>query len=143
MDAFATVQDVQDRWRALTPTEQTQASNLLDDAAVIIRSECPDVDSRIDDGVLDPGGPLLVSVRLVKRSMQSMTAGLDNVNRLDNTAGPFSTSATFANPHGDMFLTKADRKLLGCSGQSAHMIDLAPEAEWPIGGFGDDDSALA
>lgn len=133
--AYATTADVEARWRPLSAAEKTTATALLDDAAILIQSECPDIDQRIADGLLDPGAPLIVSVRLVKRAMAAGVSGFDNVSSFQQTAGPFQQNTSFVNPSGDMYLTRADRKLLGCGQQRAYMIDMAPNASWPVSGL--------
>ena len=130
--AYATTADVEARWRPLSPAEATQAAALLDDAAVVIRAACPDIADRITDGLLDPSVPKLISVRLVKRVMSAAaSSGFEGVTNLSQTAGPFSQNTSFANPLGEMFLTKADRRLLGCGGAQAFTVDMAPDAVWP------------
>lgn len=42
MTAFATADDLEKRWHALTPTEKHKATTLLDDASDLIRTTCPD-----------------------------------------------------------------------------------------------------
>lgn len=125
MAAYATVDDLVARWRPLAGAEATQASALLEDAAVIIRASCPDTDARILAGTLDPAVPLMVSCAIVKRAM-SAPAGFEGVSQFNQTAGPFAQATSFANPAGNMWLTKQDRKLLGCSSQKAFMVDLLP-----------------
>lgn len=122
-EPFATVADLEARWRPLTPTETTTATALLDDASAMIRAEAPGIDQRVDDGQLDPAVPLMVVCRMVKRAMH--TSG-DGVTQQQQTAGPFSQMLSFSNPQGDMYLTKADRRMLGIGRQRAFSIDLVP-----------------
>ncbi|WP_442972483.1 Gp19/Gp15/Gp42 family protein [Rhodococcus sp. BH5] len=122
---YATVSDLESRWRPLESAEAVTASALLEDAAVMIRAACPDVDVRIDAGLLDPSVPVIVSCRMVKRAM-SAPDGFEGVSGFNQSAGPFSQNLSFANPAGDMWLGKPDRKLLGCSTQRAFMVDLLP-----------------
>jgi len=116
MAAFATYQDVEARWRPLSESEQATATTLLDDASAIIRSECPSADA-LDDGITR-----LVVCGMVKRAMIAAAAG-EGVSQFQQTAGPFSQNATYSNPMGNLYLTKQDRKLLGCGGQGAFDID--------------------
>jgi len=125
MAAYATVDDVVLRWRPLSDAEVDQASALLDDAAVMIRSVCPDVEARIADGLLDVEVLKLVSVRMVKRAMTA-PAGFEGVSQFNQTAGPFAQATQFANPTGDMWLTKVDRRLLGVGGSKAFSVDMWP-----------------
>ena len=125
MAAYATVDDLVARWRTLEEAEAATASALLDDAAVMIRAVCPDIEDRIADGVIDPLVPLIVSCRMVKRAMQA-PAGFEGVSQFNQTAGPFAQATQFANPAGDMWLAKADRKLLGVGGSKAFTVDMWP-----------------
>lgn len=129
--AYATVGDLVARWRALDTSESATAEALLDDVAILIRANCPDVDSKIDDGTMDAGVPLIISVRAVKRSMMAASSGFDGMTQLSQTAGPFQQSTSFQNPMGELYLTKADLKLLGCGTMRAFTVDLAPDASWP------------
>lgn len=124
---YATVSDLVDRWRPLSPAEEERAGTLLADAAVRIRVECPDVDERlaaVPPG-LDPAVPLIVSCEMVKRAM---LAPVDQapMQQMQQTAGPFSQSGTFVNPTGDLYLTRAERRMLGCGGQRATSVSMAP-----------------
>lgn len=129
-DPFATVTDLEVRWRHLTPDEATQAVALLGDASVMIRVESPGIDARILAGDLDPDAPLQVVCRMVKRAMQG-PEDLVGVTTMQDTAGPFSHSLSFANPAGDLYLSKADRKMLGMSRQRAFMVDTLPDPDVP------------
>lgn len=133
MAAFATVSDLEARWRPLSPDESNRAQALLDDAAAVIRAECADVDSRlvaVPPAILpelDPAVPLMVSCSMVKRAMLS-GADVAGVTSTQQTAGPFSQSLSFANPSGDLYLTKAERRILGCGGQRAGSVPMGPSA---------------
>lgn len=116
--AYATTDDLAARWRPLSTAEAARAAALLDDAAVIIDAECPPADPPAD---LD--ARRIVSCAMVKRAM---VAGPDveGVGSVQQTAGPFSQSTSYSNPAGNLYVTKADRRLLGCSRQRAASIDM-------------------
>jgi hypothetical protein len=125
MAAFATTANLVARWRPLSVAETAQASVLLDDASATVRAEYPGVDAAIVAGTLDAGIPLLVVCGMVKRAMIASETG-EGVQSQSETAGPFAHSQTYANPMGNVYLTKQDRRLLGYGGQRAFMIDTAP-----------------
>lgn len=50
---------------------------------------------------------------MVKRVMASSDAGLFGVTQSTMTAGPYSQSQTYSNPAGDMYLTSAEKRMLG------------------------------
>lgn len=125
-DPFATVGDLEARWRTLTPAEGARAEALLGDASALLRDLGRDIDERIADGELDPATPRAIVCAMVKRVMQG-PGDLDGVSQTQQTAGPFQHGVTFANPSGDMYLTKLERRRLGIGGQRAFMVDLIPE----------------
>lgn len=125
MVAFATSADLVARWRPLDTTETARATVLLDDASAIIRAECAGIDARITAGTLGTDVAKLVACAIVKRAMLTGSVG-DGVASVQETAGPFSQGVTYANPTGNLYLTKQERRLLGYGGQGAFTIDTAP-----------------
>lgn len=121
MAAFAVYGDLEARWRPLSASEQTTATTLLDDASAIIRAEVPGADD------IDPALTKLVACAMVKRAM--IAADSDGVTSQMDVAGPFTQQKAFANPLGNLYLTKQDKRLLGIGGQSAFMVDLGPYEE--------------
>lgn len=128
--AYATVSDLAARWRALSADELGRAAALLDDAAVEIDAfdGFPD-DHEHDERQL--AARLVVSCRMVKRAMQAGDGPA--VTQQSETRGPFGAQVTYANPMGDVYLTKADRRLLAGRGGlpragSVSFLDAAPEA---------------
>lgn len=117
MAAFATVEDLEARWRTLSTDEQAVATVLLDDASAMIRATCPDA---TDADILK-----LVVCAMVKRAM--LAADAPGVKTTQETAGPFSQSYTYANPMGDMYVTAAEKRLLGCGRQVAFTV---PMSDW-------------
>lgn len=123
--AFATVDDLENRWRTLSPEEQLLAGTLLEDASAMVRALASDVDARIWSGDLDAGVPVMVVCSMVKRAM--LAADAPGVRTSQETSGPFSQSYTFANPMGDLYLTAAEKKLLGVARQVGF---TAPMSDW-------------
>lgn len=117
---YATVQDVEDRWRPLSAADAARAAVLLEDAAVEIDSACPPTDP-----LTDAEARLIVSCRMVKRAMAT-PGGVDGVGveSVQAGAGPFQQTQRFVNPSGDLYLTKADRRLLGCGDQVAFTVPM-------------------
>ena len=115
---FATVDDLAARWRVLTDSEKRQAETLLDDASDLIRAECP----RYADASL-----LTLKRIACAIAKRSMLAGADaaGISQSSQTAGPFTESLTYANPAGDLYLTNAEKRSLGCKRQRAFTIDLS------------------
>lgn len=125
-ESFATPEDLAARWRPLATEEQALALVLLEDASARIRVEFPDVDARIaaDPQELDPAVPRMIVCAMVKRAM---LAGTDQAvaASIQQTAGPYSQSTTFANPTGDLYLTSGERRMLKGSPQAAYTVSMS------------------
>lgn len=119
---FADANDLQDRWRPLSADEVARATVLLGDASQLILDE-----DRLDTlaTLTDPASQTLVRIvcDVVKRAMQNPidTAA---VTSMQQTMGPFGLQATYSNPTGDLYLTKAERRALGFSTQRAGAVDM-------------------
>lgn len=126
--AFATYEDVEARWRTLTADEQGKATTLLEDAATVLSGMVA-----VDTSDSDQAAALkLVSCNMVIRSMVASASSAFGVEELSATMGPFGQTAHFANPNGDMYLTKLDKRLLGIGGGEGRML-------YPHYGCGDSD----
>lgn len=130
MASFATPNDLAQRWRPLSSAETTRAEVLLADASAIIRAECPGIDTKTTvvppatAPEIDPGIPKMIACAMVKRAML-VTTDADGVSATQQTAGPFSQSTTFSNPMGNLYLTKAEKRLLGCGAQAAFTVPMS------------------
>lgn len=107
--AFATVADLEARWRSLTEAEEAQASVLLDDAAAYLQA-LVEVDS---DDEIQAANLKMVSCNMVKRAMSSSASDAFGVTNATATMGPFSQQVAYANPSGDMYVSKSERAILG------------------------------
>lgn len=101
---FATSGDVADRWRPLTPAEETVAETLVIDASALLRQRFPGIDGQVDADILT-----MVVAGMVKRAL---IAPLDGVSQTSEGTGPYSHSESFANPMRNVFLTAADEVLI-------------------------------
>lgn len=119
--AYATVSDIEARWRELTADEESKAGVLLDDAAAILDTL----------GVFDSSDPnvaanlRIVSCNMVIRAMSAAQADTFGMSQGSMTAGPYTQSWTFANPSGDMYLTKMEKRLLGIT--SGYIGSIRPK----------------
>ncbi len=110
--AYATVPDLEARWRTLTEGEQAMASVLLDDAATYLDSlVCVLSGDSHQMDVLK-----MVSCAMVKRAMVASESNGLGIDQATATMGPFTQTAHFANPGGDFYLTAAERAQLGIGG---------------------------
>lgn len=119
--AYATVSDIEARWRELTADEESKAGVLLDDAAAILDTL----------GVFDSSDPnvaanlRIVSCNMVIRAMSAAQADTFGMSQGSMTAGPYTQSWTFSNPSGDMYLTKMEKRLLGIT--SGYIGSIRPK----------------
>lgn len=124
METFATITDLQSRWRALSDIEKTRAETLLMDASVIIATMCAQSSITIDTtDELQAMTLEAITCEMVKRAMLSPIdqAPMSNYSQ---TAGSYSESGTFVNPTGDLYLTSSEKKRLGIGKQ--HMFSIRP-----------------
>lgn len=129
-ESFATPDDLAARWRPLESDERAMAEVLLEDASARVRVEFPDVDARIAavPQELDPAVPRMIVCAMVKRAMlapsdQGVAASVQQ------SAGPYSQSTTFANPNGDLYLTSGERRMLKGSPQQAFTVSTSSGPE--------------
>lgn len=109
--AYATVDDLEARWRPLSTAEQDRAEVLLDDAAVYLSALVTvDEDDPEQEAILKT-----VSCSMVQRVM-SADVDTFGLSQTSMTAGSYTQSMTFANPSGDFYLTGFEKRLLGISG---------------------------
>lgn len=130
---FATLADLRTHWSKLPAADEDDAEQKLAEASIEVRSLYRDVDSRIALWVadnsnplgLDPDVPRLVVCRMVKRAMDNASrGGLDGVNSVQESTGPFAQTLNFTNPEGNLYLSKSDKRLLaaGRPGRQAWTI---------------------
>lgn len=107
--AYATVQDIQDRMtRDLSTDEQAVASNLLDDAAVII--DTYNVNANAD-------AKKVVSLRMVIRALGNGDSSVPMGATQGSMSGlGYSQSWTIGTggSTGELYLEKFEKTLLGC-----------------------------
>ena len=109
--AYADVSDIEARWRALSTDEQARAAVLLDDASVQLSRLVT-----VDDSDQSQAAALkMVSCNMVIRVMSAGTSAMFGATNASMTGGPYSQSWTYESPMGDMYLTKAERALIGVS----------------------------
>lgn len=104
--AYATWEDVQAGFRALSADEQSLATELLDRAGIIIDAVA---NSNTGEDV-----KRLVSCNMVTRAMSA--AGVP-VGATGGTVSALGYSQTWqlSGSSGELYLSKLDRRLLGCS----------------------------
>lgn len=113
---FAQTVDLEARWHTLTASEQEQAMVLIGDASQMIIDTCPRYATASETTLKG------IVCAMVKRAM--LAGDSSGVSSTQQTAGPFNESYNYANPLGDLYLTKAERQRLGMGVQRAFSIDM-------------------
>lgn len=117
---FAAPGELRDRWPDFPPGAEAHAQVLLEDASQFILDICPSAVNASEST------RRRVVCAVVRRSMLADQQGMAGVQNESLTSGPFAMSQTPSNPHGDFYLTKAERKALGEGKQKAFGATVAP-----------------
>lgn len=120
MDAFATVDDVVARWRPLTSDEETVVEVLLDDASDMIRVRFPSIDADLESGAVLWSTATRVVAGMVRRAM--INRDNEGITQGSETVGPFNRSASYANPNGNLYLSKDDLLAFEPAGYSTRVV---------------------
>lgn len=122
MTAYATLEDLQSRWRPLSADEQQRATTLLSDAAVKIALACKQSSVAIDVAdSLQSEALKAINCEMVKRAMMS-PIDMPPMSSFAQTAGSYSESQTYVNPTGDLYMTLGEKKMLGIGTQKMGSI---------------------
>ena len=122
MTAYATLEDLQSRWRLLSADEQQRATTLLSDAAVKIALACKQSGIAIDAADdLQSEALKSINCEMVKRAMMS-PIDMPPMSSFAQTAGSYSESQTYVNPTGDLYMTLGEKKMLGIGTQKMGSI---------------------
>lgn len=132
-EPFATVDDLEKFWRALTPDEQTRAEYLLSLASNQLRqiamNSGKNLDQMITDGQVMEDSVKLVVMEAVKRAMLTpVDAPPVNSMSQSQTAGPYAESSTYTytNPSGDLWFKKSELSSIGISGGKQTIGTISP-----------------
>lgn len=137
MDPFATVDELETRWRPLDADERTRAEALMMDAAAFIATQLKRAGVPIDDQDETQARNLAsVSCAMVRRIIGT-NEKLFGITQFSQTAGSFTESGTSANPNGDMYLTASEKALLGITsiGARQRASFIRPAIHTPDGGL--------
>ena len=117
MEAFAETSDLESSWRALSDVETERAETLLLDASVKILTMCEQSGVTIDaENEVQAHNLMAVTCEMVKRAMLT-PVDVAPTTSYSQSAGGYSESFAYANPNGDLYLTSAEKKLLGIGKQ--------------------------
>ena len=118
-DAFADAEDLRAWCPDMPPGSDEHAQKLLHAASQFIVNA--------NDGEVPDAAAITleqITCNIVRRAMQAAAADHSGMSQVQIGAGPYSGGGTVANPHGDFYLTKAEKQQLGIGGQRGYEIDL-------------------
>lgn len=118
--AFATVADVEVRWKTLNAAEKARCEVLLADANAKMIQAGADATST-DESYSQVCKA--VCCQMVIRAMQS--ADFLGLTSESISAGEYSQSYSYANPTGDLYLTAQEKRDIGVSGVT--IINIHPK----------------
>lgn len=128
--SFATIKDVIDLWRELTPEEITRAKALLPVISDTLRLEAENRNKNIDLMIAD--NPIYatvvksVTVDIVARTLLTSTSDEPMTQESQSALG-YSWSGTFLVPGGGLFIKNSELKRLGLKKQRMGAINLYGE----------------
>lgn len=120
--SYASVDDLEARFRPLTDDEKNKAEVLLGDASELINNafEMQGREIRCSAEILK-----IVTCAMVKRALASKNdADFSNVS---TTVGVFSESYTYANPDGSLYLKRSELKQLGLASGRIKSISVGEQ----------------
>lgn len=126
MADFATVQNVTDLWRELTPDETYRAQALLPVVSDSLRVEAQRVGKNIDEMSLVPSYAnvlMSVVVDIVARTLMTST-NQEPATQMAQSALGYSQTATFLVPGGGLFIKTSELQRLGLKRQRYGGIEL-------------------
>lgn len=114
---FASADDLASRWHELTDAERAKAETMLADASDKIITDCPNW-AQASETTLRR-----ICCAMVKRAM--LNEDVAGVTQSTQTANGFTEANSYSNPDGDLYLTKSEKRSLGCGVQRVWSIDLS------------------
>ena len=130
MADFATVQDIINLWRVLTPEETTRATALLPVVSDSLRVEASNVGKNLDVLAETPSFANVlrsVTVDVVARTLMTSTNSEPLVQSTESALG-YSQSSTFLVPGGGLFIKNSELARLGLKRQRFGVIEFYGEA---------------
>lgn len=130
MANFATVEDVENLWRVLKPTERERAQNLLETVSDSLRVEAnkvgKDLDVMVAESVSYANVAKSVTVDVVARTLMTAT-DQEPMTQVTESALGYSYSGSFLVPGGGLFIKDSELKRLGLKRQRYGVMNLYDE----------------
>ena len=130
MANFATIEDVENLWRVLKPTERERAQNLLETVSDSLRVEAnkvgKDLDAMVAENVSYANVAKSVTVDGVARTLMTAT-DQEPMTQVTESALGYSYSGSFLVPGGGLFIKDSELKRLGLKRQKYGVMNLYDE----------------
>ena len=127
MAAFATIEDMETLWRALTDDEETRATELLEIVSDCLRYEAQkvgkDLDAMIEANTYLASVAKSVTVDIVARVLMTSTDS-EPMSQFTESALGYSYSGTYLIPGGGLFIKKSELARLGLRRQRFGAVDM-------------------
>jgi len=127
MKEFATIQDITDLFRELTPDETKKATALLPVVSDSIRQEAikvgKDIDKMLENKEVLENVVKSVTVDVVARALMTSTNS-EPMSQMSQSALGYSVSGTYLVPGGGLFIKKSELARLGLRRQRLGVIEL-------------------
>ena len=126
MDNFATIQDIIDLWREMTPDETVRANALLPVVSDSLRVEAKRVGKNLDEMATDESYRSVlrsVTVDIVTRTLLTSTSS-EPSTQLTQSALGYSQTSTFLVPGGGLFIKSSELSRLGLKRQRYGTLDM-------------------
>lgn len=108
---FAEVSDIESRWHTLSASDRQRAEVLIGDASAMLEAAFACTIDVSDESQMQRLN--IVCCNMVIRAMSATEVDSFGASNMSMTAGPYTQSWTYANPSGDMYITKAEKRMLG------------------------------
>jgi len=116
MTPFATIEDLTNLWRPMSPEEQNRAEALLPVVSNRLRLEAGKVNKDIDEMIVESAVykdvVKSVTVDIVARTLMTST-NQEPMTQYSESALGYSVSGTFLTPGGGLFIKRDELKALG------------------------------
>ena len=127
MQQYATVEDIKNLWRALTPTEEERANALLPIVSARLRTEAKNVGKDLDAMIAADENLFYVAkqvtVDVVARALMTSTNS-EPLTQFSQSAMGYTVSGTYLVAGGGLFIKKSELANLGLKRQRMGVLDI-------------------
>lgn len=132
MANYATIEDVTQLWRTMSPDEEARAEALLPIVSDALRIEADkvgkDLDAMLENNEALQNVAKSVTVDIVARVLMTST-NREPTTQYSESALGYSASGTYLVPGGGLFIKKSELARLGLKKQRLRMVDLWEQSE--------------